>query len=235
VGYADDCDVYVASHKAGERVMRSVTRFIERRLKLAVNEAKSAVGRPWNRTFLGFTLKEGEGLPRAIAAKSVRSFKDRVRERCYAHFLRNALDYVPRKVDDDCLQERRWFYDRRELVGALALLRAQRLGHFHFERRLHKGLYRRAHKILVPLQMLLDRNNLRFILNLGHGLLPRQRVGDFDHHLQTIAALADFAARSHNCCLQGLLFVRDRGPLHASPRFPPTGSITRQSGHLRLT
>ena len=37
-------------------------------------------------------------------------------QRCYVHFLRNALDYVPRKVDDDCLQELRWFYDRRELA-----------------------------------------------------------------------------------------------------------------------
>ena len=36
-------------------------------------------------------------------------------QRCYVHFLRNALDYVPRKVDDDCLMELRWFYDRREL------------------------------------------------------------------------------------------------------------------------
>jgi hypothetical protein len=37
-------------------------------------------------------------------------------QRCYVHFLRNALDYVPRKVDDDCLMELRWFYDRRELA-----------------------------------------------------------------------------------------------------------------------
>jgi putative transposase len=37
-------------------------------------------------------------------------------QRCYVHFLRNALDYVPRKVDDDCLRELRWFYDRRDLV-----------------------------------------------------------------------------------------------------------------------
>ncbi len=70
VRYADDCNIYVRSEKAGQRAMESVTRFIERRLKLTVNEAKSAVDRPWNRTFLGFMLKEGEGFPRAIAAKS---------------------------------------------------------------------------------------------------------------------------------------------------------------------
>jgi putative transposase len=39
-------------------------------------------------------------------------------QRCYVHFLRNALDYVPRKVDDDCLRELRWFYDRRDLAEA---------------------------------------------------------------------------------------------------------------------
>ena len=58
VRYADDCNIYVGSEKAGRRVMASITRFIEGRLKLQVNEEKSAVDRPWNRTFLGFTLKE---------------------------------------------------------------------------------------------------------------------------------------------------------------------------------
>ena len=80
VRYADDCNIYVASRKAAERVMASVTCFIERRLKLTVNEAKSAVDRPWNRTFLGFTLKEADGFPRVIAATSIARFKDRVRD-----------------------------------------------------------------------------------------------------------------------------------------------------------
>ena len=79
VRYADDCNIYVGSKKAGERVMASVTRFIERRLKLKVNEAKSAVDQPWRRTFLGFTLREGEGFPRAIADKAVKRFKRRAR------------------------------------------------------------------------------------------------------------------------------------------------------------
>jgi RNA-directed DNA polymerase len=57
VRYADDCNIYVRSEKAGRRVMQSVTRFIERRLKLQVNAAKSAVDRPWRRSFLGFTLR----------------------------------------------------------------------------------------------------------------------------------------------------------------------------------
>ncbi len=80
VRYADDCNIYVRSRKAAERVMISVTRFIERRLKLAVNEAKSAVDRPWNRSFLGFTLRPREGFPRAVAAKAVDRFKQRARK-----------------------------------------------------------------------------------------------------------------------------------------------------------
>src|SRR6202012_1539754 len=56
VRYADDCNVYVRSEQAGLRVMASLTRFIERRLKLQVNARKSAVARPWQRSFLGFTV-----------------------------------------------------------------------------------------------------------------------------------------------------------------------------------
>ena len=58
VRYADDCNVYVRSEKAGQRVMESLTRFIEGRLKLQVNAEKSAVARPWQRSFLGFTVEE---------------------------------------------------------------------------------------------------------------------------------------------------------------------------------
>jgi Reverse transcriptase (RNA-dependent DNA polymerase) len=61
VRYADDCNIYVRSEKAGRRVMKSVTRFIERRLKLQVNAAKSAVDRPWRRSFLSFNAAERTG------------------------------------------------------------------------------------------------------------------------------------------------------------------------------
>lgn len=54
--YADDCNIYVRSRRAGERVLASLTRFLDRRLKLKVNEAKSAVDRPWKRTFLGYAM-----------------------------------------------------------------------------------------------------------------------------------------------------------------------------------
>jgi len=79
VRYADDCNVYVRSEKAGHRVMASITRFIEDRLKLQVNAAKSAVARPWDRTFLGFTLVNVPSLPRGIAPKAMGRFKRRVR------------------------------------------------------------------------------------------------------------------------------------------------------------
>ena len=78
--YADDCNVYVRSRRAGERVMASITRFITTKLKLKVNEQKSAVARPWERKFLGFTFTWNREPRRRIAPKAVRRFKERVRE-----------------------------------------------------------------------------------------------------------------------------------------------------------
>src|ERR1700740_913747 len=59
VRYADDCNIYGASERAGKRVMQSVSSFIQRRLKLKVNEAKSAVARPQERKFVGFSFTHG--------------------------------------------------------------------------------------------------------------------------------------------------------------------------------
>jgi RNA-directed DNA polymerase len=85
VRYADDCNVYVRSEKAGRRVMTGLTRFIEGRLKLQVNTQKSAVAQPWERSFLGFTVT-GEPQPRRrIADKAVARFKDRVRDLTRRH------------------------------------------------------------------------------------------------------------------------------------------------------
>lgn len=80
VRYADDCNIYVRSERAGQRVMASVTRFITTKLKLKVNESKSEVGRPWNRKFLGFSFTRGKQPKRRVAPKSVARFKKRVRE-----------------------------------------------------------------------------------------------------------------------------------------------------------
>lgn len=78
--YADDCNIYVRSRRAGERVMASVTCFLTRRLKLKVNEAKSAVARPWARKFLGFSFTNGKVPKRRIAPKALDRFKEKVRE-----------------------------------------------------------------------------------------------------------------------------------------------------------
>src|ERR1700756_4318819 len=85
VRYADDCNIYVRSEKAGRRVMASLTRFIEGRLKLQINTEKSAVARPWHRSFLGFTVKNDPAFRRCIADKAVIRFKDRVRELTRRH------------------------------------------------------------------------------------------------------------------------------------------------------
>ena len=80
VRYADDCNVYVASQRAGKRVMQSVTSFLRRRLKLKVNEAKSAVARPQERKFLGFSFTNGIKPKRRIAPKALLRCKPRARE-----------------------------------------------------------------------------------------------------------------------------------------------------------
>jgi RNA-directed DNA polymerase len=85
VRYADDCNIYVRSEQAGRRVMASLTRFIERRLKLQINTEKSAVARPWHRSFLGFTVKDDPAFRRCIADKAVTRFKDRVRKLTRRH------------------------------------------------------------------------------------------------------------------------------------------------------
>lgn len=80
VRYADDCNIYVASERAGKRVMQSVTGFLRRRLKLKVNESKSAVARPQERKFLGFSFTNGIKPKRRIAPKALLRCKQRVRE-----------------------------------------------------------------------------------------------------------------------------------------------------------
>lgn len=80
VRYADDSNIYVRSERAGQRVMESVTRFITTQLKLTVNEAKSAVARPQDRKFLGFSFTAGPDVKRIIAPKALGRFKARIRE-----------------------------------------------------------------------------------------------------------------------------------------------------------
>jgi RNA-directed DNA polymerase len=78
--YADDSNIYVRSRRAGERVMERITRFITTKLKLQVNQQKSAVARPWERKFLGFSFTSAGITKRRIAPKAVGRFKERIRE-----------------------------------------------------------------------------------------------------------------------------------------------------------
>lgn len=80
--YADDCNIYVSSLRAGQRIMASVKGFLANRLKLTVNEAKSAVGRPWERKFLGYSVTSRHASKIRIAPQSVQRLKDAVRKLC---------------------------------------------------------------------------------------------------------------------------------------------------------
>jgi group II intron reverse transcriptase/maturase len=80
VRYADDCNIYVRSKRAGLRVMDSITSFIENKLKLKVNREKSSVDRPWRRKFLGFSFTSGKDPKVRIAKESLKRLKQRIKE-----------------------------------------------------------------------------------------------------------------------------------------------------------
>ena len=79
VRYADDCNIYVRSERAGRRVMTSITRFLTQKLKLKVNAEKSGVARPWRRKFLGFSVTTNKAPKRRISPEAIERFKRRVR------------------------------------------------------------------------------------------------------------------------------------------------------------
>src|SRR5699024_4896185 len=80
VRYADDCNIYVKTPKAGRRVMKSLTSFIEGKLGLKVNRTKSAVDRPWRRKFLGFSFTSRREPKVRIAKASIKRMKQKIRE-----------------------------------------------------------------------------------------------------------------------------------------------------------
>jgi RNA-directed DNA polymerase len=80
IRYADDCNIYVRSERAGQRVMEGITQFITQKLKLKVNEAKSAVAQPQERKFLGFSFTAGPEVKRVVAPKALDRFKQRIRQ-----------------------------------------------------------------------------------------------------------------------------------------------------------
>lgn len=76
--YADDCNIYLSSESAAQRVLKGITEWIERHLKLQINADKSGIGRVWERKFLGFQLNQGPKI--AVAKKSLERLKDKVRQ-----------------------------------------------------------------------------------------------------------------------------------------------------------
>ncbi len=82
VRYADDCQIYVGSQRAGERVKQSVSHFIEQTLRLKVNVRKSAVARPWKRKFLGFTFSSRRGHKIKVSEPALEKLKQTVRKLC---------------------------------------------------------------------------------------------------------------------------------------------------------
>ena len=101
--YADDCNVYVASRRSGQRVMESITRFVEQRLKLRINHEKSAVARPWHRTFLGYSFSWHYQSRLRVAKQSIERFRDNLkalfrkgRGRNMARFIQEDLNPVLR-------------------------------------------------------------------------------------------------------------------------------------------
>lgn len=101
--YADDCNIYVASRRSGKRVMESITRFVEQRLKLRVNRHKSAVARPWHRKFLGYSFSWHFETRIRVARQSIRRLKDNLKElfrkgrgRNLAWFIQKDLNAVLR-------------------------------------------------------------------------------------------------------------------------------------------
>jgi RNA-directed DNA polymerase len=80
VRYADDCNIYVSSQRAGERVMTSIGKFLTSKLKLRINQAKSAVAKPQQRKFLGFSFTGGKQPKVRLSPESIQRFKDRIRQ-----------------------------------------------------------------------------------------------------------------------------------------------------------
>jgi RNA-directed DNA polymerase len=92
--YADDCNIYVKSEEAGKRVLESIKEYLDKRLKLKVNEEKSAVDRPWKRKFLGYTMTVEKKTRLQVSPKAVKGFKDKMKERFRKGKGRNLQSFI---------------------------------------------------------------------------------------------------------------------------------------------
>lgn len=116
--YADDCVIYVGSKRAGERVMRSISQFIVKRLRLKVNEDKSSVGRPWKSKYLGFCLTDSRKAPKiAIHWKTTRALKDKVKE-----LTKRTIGRSPQRVIKELSEYLRGWWGYFSAVDSLSQL-----------------------------------------------------------------------------------------------------------------
>ena len=115
--YADDCNIYVGSEQAGRRVMVAMTDYLERELKLRVNRDKSAVARPWQRKFLGYSFTWHKQVRLKIAGESLKRLKDKVRDIA----VRNASRNLPATIHELNPVLRGWtsYFRLTEVKGTL--------------------------------------------------------------------------------------------------------------------
>jgi len=120
VRYADDCNIYVRSKRAGERVLRRLQRYLHDRLRLTVNRAKSAVDRPWNRKFLGYSVTVHRQPKLKVAPESVRRLKQKLRDT----FRRGRGRNIGRLLRDLAPQLRGWvaYFRLSEVKGVFEQL-----------------------------------------------------------------------------------------------------------------
>ncbi len=98
--YADDCNIYVGSRKAGERVLKSITKYLEKMLKLKVNREKSGVERPWKRKFLGFSSQKVFGKIRtSVPEEIIKSFRSKMKELFREGRGRNLARFIKERVN----------------------------------------------------------------------------------------------------------------------------------------
>ena len=97
--YADDCNIYVKSEKAGIRVLESITKYLEKKLKLKVNREKSAVGRPWFRKFLGFSFTSQKKTRVRVHQKSITRFKEKIKGLCRLGRGWNQQNFIKEKLN----------------------------------------------------------------------------------------------------------------------------------------
>lgn len=149
VRYADDCNIYVQSKAAGERVMASIKRFLETRLRLRINETKSQVARPWNTKFLGYSFTKQREVKLKPAPQSVKRLKQKLR----THFRRGRGQALGKVIESLRPLLRGWFnyFRLSEVKGVFETLDQW------LRRRMRVLIWRRWKRAATRVRMLIRR------------------------------------------------------------------------------